>query len=284
MSAEYQFPETIVEHYRGAGYSFGFSESDHRAMLAELLGEDRNERFWNVAKRRKTGETSLEDLFQFLETPKEAAAFVSADSEVTVGIGGWIIDRLIERRDYVTSIIEMGCGLGCLGDLISKILPNVTVVGVDRNERFLRFAEEVSAGIEILRCDYEVAVPQLERVSHIIACNPLNFTSGSDVRVDEIEHRLPSCFSNWRESIRDKGELFLALRLRELDEFVATVRAGERAGWEFGRADFSFLSLAQGVFPCMSFTSGGRVICEDDELAEVWAITKPLDSYKLRFN
>src|SRR5439155_8367256 len=222
-------------------------------------------------------------VYELFESPDEANLVMSHQSQLTLEIALWFLDRLerLSRPDF--TIVDLGCWTGALTRVIAKAFPTCRVIGVDRVSSVVEFASDACRGIPNLEFrvwDYTDSGenPNI-RANALVSSLGIDFqhrkpVHSLDVRVlrgspaysESLAEVLPY-MTAWRSVAADGASLFAVLRLSDVEPMLALADAAHRSGWSLLLEDSTKINESpESRIPALSLSAdlSPELLPEDD--------------------
>jgi hypothetical protein len=255
--------------------------------LRKLMSKARYEKYLETDDEYRAGSTSIEAIYQQMETLEEANVLMSHQAEATLKVGAALYDASRRCPFAAMQVCDLGCYTGGFTSWFAERHPDSRIVGVDRQEHLLALASKAtdlgnltyrfwdytypptaSGEFDLLFSCFGIDIEGLRRSLHH-SLDPYNRRSGEAYQ--EVRRRVEAVLVNWRAAAKTDARLFASLRIGDYDNCLAVVDAAAAAGWKFS-FNGSTKIIAEGeVFPILIFSASQfEGDANDNDLLRWW--------------
>jgi hypothetical protein len=278
----------MTAFYESQGFMLGEKPDKIHKKLRRLMGNDRYERYLDVATAKNAGDAAQEDHYSTVQTLAEANCLMSFQSEVMIESHRCLLKLVKPVLTPQATIVELGCWTGVFASWIAHEHPDVSVVGVDRLALMVKAAVDqgVPQNCALIAEDYSQPFEwPFNRADLVVSALGIDFDQvGRDMWPVDIS-RLRDSLSfeeRKRESHRyltavnkmsdARAKARFILRIPTFDHYAAFVAGAEEAGWGLDPLPIKHLCSGEESFHVVSLErrAGFDVPASLEVLASEW--------------
>ena len=258
----------LKKHLIKLGFKFGLSPEKIEERLYKMMGESRYNDYRSIADMGYEEGRTPHMLYEFPDNKNEALMLMSLDIEPAWESYHAISQDLQRLPNSDVRVIDLGCGLGGLTSWIAQVLPEATVIGVDRNDKLISYAQELNKNTpaDYRVWDYDDNWQSDDGLFDVMICRFGIDFDGREGRYDigydsyrDTEHyrvkyeEADKYFKAWSRVANTGCNLYACLRMPHTAHGLALVDCAHANGWALKIDESRFLSVEGERFPYLRF-------------------------------